>query len=163
MDPGFRSLLYREPHLYELAFPDAGERTVGMCLVACRRYLAAPPPSVLDVGCGTGHHLEALARSIPEGWGVDLLESNVAHARSVRPGLHVVQGDMREGRLGRTFDLVTSFGNALSYALTDADLARTVATYAAHAHRGALLVLDVLNAHSYLDGDGFRERVAGRV
>jgi hypothetical protein len=29
---------------------------------------------------------------------------------------------MRTVRLGRTFDLVTSFGNALSYALLDEDL-----------------------------------------
>ena len=70
---------------------------------------------------------------------------------------------MRAVRLGRTFDLVTSFGNALAYALTDEDLARTVETYAAHAHPGTLLILDALNAKAYLEGDGFRERIDGRV
>jgi hypothetical protein len=70
---------------------------------------------------------------------------------------------MRTVRLGRTFDLVTSFGNALSYALTDDDVARTMDTYAAHAHAGTLLIVDALNARSYLDGDGFRERIDGRV
>jgi hypothetical protein len=66
-------------------------------------------------------------------------------------------------RLGRTFDLVTSFGNALSYALTDDDVARTMDTYAAHAHAGTLVIVDTLNARSYLDGDGFRERIDGRL
>jgi hypothetical protein len=47
-------------------------------------------------------------------------------------------------RLGRTFDLVTSFGNALSYAITDDDVARTMDTYAAH--HGGTLVVDALNA-----------------
>jgi len=42
---------------------------------------------------------------------------------------------MRTVRLGRTFDVVTCFGNAVSYALTDTDLAATAATFAAHAHR----------------------------
>jgi hypothetical protein len=70
---------------------------------------------------------------------------------------------MRTIRLQRTFDVVVSFGNALSYALTDADLARTVEAYAVHARPGALLVVDVLNARSYLDGNGFVERIDGRV
>ena len=136
MEPGFRSLLYREPRLYDLVFPDADDAVGRMCREAFRRYLPVPPASALDIGCGTGRHLDALAGTVAECWGVDLLESNVAYARAVRSRLHVVQGDMRTVRLGRVFDLVTSFGNALSYALTDADLARTVETYAAHAHPG---------------------------
>ena len=68
---------------------------------------------------------------------------------------------MRAVRLGRTSDVVTCFGNALSYALTDADLCRTVGTFAAHAHAGTLLIVDVLNARCYLDGDVWKERVEG--
>ncbi len=163
MAPGFRSLLYTEPRLYDLVFPDADGITARMCREAFRRYLSVAPSSALEIGCGTGRQLEALAETIPDCWGVDLLETNVAYARTARPSLHVVQGDMRTVRLGRTFDVVTSFGNALSYALTDADLAKTVATYAAHARPGTLLVVDALNARSYLDGDGFTERIDGRV
>ena len=163
MDPGFKSLLYSEPRLYDLVFPDADGNIERMCREAFRRYLSAPPASALDIGCGTGRHLAGLAETIPECWGVDLLETNVAYARATRPHLHVFQGDMRTVRLGRVFDVVTSFGNALSYALTDADLAHTMATYAAHAHSGTLLIVDVLNARSYLDGDGFTERIEGGV
>lgn len=163
MEPPFRSLLYREPLLYDLVFPDAEGALAAMCWEAVRRYALDAPRSTLDIGCGTGRHLAALAATVAECWGVDLLETNVAHARLVRPELHVIQGDMRAVRLGRTFDLVTSFGNALSYALTDEDLARTADTYAAHAHPGTLLVVDVLNAKSYLDGSGFQERIEGRV
>ena len=144
-------------------FPDADGNIERMCREAFRRYLQAPPASALDIGCGTGRHLAALAETIFECWGVDLLEANVAYARATRPHLHVVQGDMRSVRLGRVFDVVTSVGNALSYALTDADLAHTMDTYAAHAHPGTLLIVDVLNARSYLDGDGFTERIEGRV
>jgi SAM-dependent methyltransferase len=163
MEPGFRSLLYREPWLYDLIFPDADGSTARMCREAVRRYLPAPPASALDIGCGTGRHLAALAGTIAECWGVDLLDSNVAYATATHPRLHVLQGDMRAVRLGRVFDLITSFGNALSYALTDADLARTAETYAAHAHPGTLLMVDALNARSYIEGDGFKERIEGRV
>ena len=163
MDPEFRSLLYTEPHLYDLVFPDSDGSLERMCRDAFRRYMPAAPASALDIGCGTARNLDALAETVAECWGVDLLDTNVAYARATRPRLHVVQGDMRTVRLGRTFDLVTSFGNALSYALTDDDVARTMDTYAAHAHAGTLLIVDALNARSYLDGDGFRERIDSRV
>ena len=118
---------------------------------------------MLDLGCGTGRHLEVLAKTIPECCGVDLLESNIAYARSVRPGIAFQVGDMRTVRLGRTFDLVTCLGNALSYALTDHDLTDTISTFAAHARSGTLLVVDPLNARTYLENDGFQERFEARV
>jgi SAM-dependent methyltransferase len=159
----FRSLLYREPRLYDLVFPDADETTATMVRTAIRRYLPGAPRSMLDIGCGTGRHLEALASTIQDRHGVDLLESNVAYARSVRGGITFHAADMRTTRLGRTFDLVTCLGNALSYALTDHDLTETVRTFAAHAHGGTLLVVDALNARAYLEGEGFEERIEGRV
>ena len=163
MNPPFTSLLYTEPRLYDLVFPDTDGGLARMCRDAFRRYLPASPASALDIGCGTAQTLDALADTVAECWGVDLLDTNVRYARSTRPRLHVVQGDMRTVRLGRTFDLVTSFGNALSYAITDDDVARTMDTYAAHAHGGTLVIVDALNARSYLDGDGFRERIDGSV
>ncbi len=163
MDAKIKSLLYDEPRLYDLVFPDADDTMGTMCRSAFERYLPAPPTSVLDVGCGTGRPLESLSKTIAECWGVDYMETNVAYARTARPQLVIHQGDMRAIRLGRTFDVVTCFGNALSYALTNDDLIRTVETFAAHAHGGALLIVDVLNARCYLDGDGFQRRIEGAV
>ena len=75
--PAFRSVLYREPRLYDLVFPDGDGATAAMLRMAIDRYLPAPPRSMLDVGCGTGQHLKALAKTIPECCAVDLLESSV--------------------------------------------------------------------------------------
>jgi SAM-dependent methyltransferase len=159
----FRNLLYRKPELYDVVFPDGDETAATMVRTAIARYLAVLPRSLLDVGCGTGQHLAALARSIPDCWGIDLLASNVAYARATRSGITFAVADMRSARLGRRFDVVTCLGNALSYAVTDEDLADTVATFAAHADDGALLALDTLNARAYLEGDGFQERIEGSV
>jgi SAM-dependent methyltransferase len=161
--PLFRNLLYRRPELYEVVFPDADETTATMVRTAIARYLAAPPRSLLDVGCGSGQHLATLARTIPDCWGIDLLASNIAYARATRPGIRFEVGDMRSLRLGRRFDVVTCLGNAFSYALTDDELAATVTTFAAHAADGALLILDALNARAYLEGDGFQDRLEGSV
>jgi SAM-dependent methyltransferase len=163
MEPTFRSLLYDHPHLYDLAFPDPNETLIEMCRAAFKRYLPVPPRSLLDIGCGNGRHLEVLSASIPDGWGIDLLESNIAYARSRGRSCVFRVGDMRTVRLGRTFDAVTCLGNALSYLLTDEVLAQGVATFDAHAQPGSLLILDLLNAGCYLDGDGFRERIEGRI
>ena len=56
MDAKVKSLLYDEPWLYDLVFPDADDTMGTMCREAFARYLPAPPTSVLDVGCGTGGH-----------------------------------------------------------------------------------------------------------
>ena len=162
MDARVKSLLYAQPQLYDLVFPDAAETELRMCLTALERFATRPPRSALDLGCGTAMNLARLARTIPDCWGVDFLESNIAYARSVRPQLTLSVGDMRHVRLGRLFDLVTCFGNALSYALTDADLATAAATFAAHCRPGGLLIADALNARSYLDG-GFAPRIEARV
>ena len=100
-------------------FPDTDGRLVRMCRDAFRRYLPAAPASALDIGCGTGQYLGAMAETVAECWGVDLLDTNVAYARATRPRLHVVQGDMRTVRLGRTFDLVTSSATAVVCAPDD--------------------------------------------
>ena len=162
MDASVRSLLYSRPRLYDLVFPDAQETELRMVLTAIERFGDGPPRSALDLGCGTAMNLARVARTVPDCWGVDFLPSNVDYARSVRPQLALSVGDMRSVRLGRTFDLVMCFGNALSYALTDPDLAATAATFAAHCRPGGLLMVDVLNARSYFGGE-FSPRVEGRV
>jgi SAM-dependent methyltransferase len=163
MEPAFRSLLYDRPDLYDLVFPEPDQTRAEMCQEAFKRYLALPPASLVDIGCGNGRLVGSLSAWIPECWGVDLVESNIAYARSRgRAGVFQV-GDMRTVRLGRTFDVTTCLGNALSYMLADADLEKAVTTFATHAHPGSLLIVDVLNARCYLDGDGFRERIEGRI
>jgi SAM-dependent methyltransferase len=163
MEPAFRSLLYDRPDLYDLVFPEPDQTRAETCREAFKRYLPLPPTSLLDIGCGNGRLLASLSVSIPDGWGVDLVESNIAYARSRgRAGVFHV-GDMRTVRLGRTFDVVTCLGNALSYMLADADLEKAITTFATHTHTGSLLILDLLNARCYLDGHGFRERIEGRI
>ena len=163
MEPAFRSLLYDRPHLYDLVFPEPNQTQVEMCRETFKRYLSLPPTSLVDIGCGNGRLLASLSASIPECWGVDLVESNIAYARSRARACVFHVGDMRTVRLGRTFDVVTCLGNALSYLLADVDLEKAIATFEVHARPGSLLILDLLNARCYLDGDGFRERIEGRV
>jgi len=149
------NLLYRQPELYELVYPEPNEETPNLCRRMFTRFLPAPPRTILDVGCGTGRDLAALVKDGAEGWGVDSLPAMIAYARKVRPECRWQVGDMQTVRLGRTFEAILCMGSAFMYALTNEAVAQTLATFAAHAQPGTLLVLDINNAASYLGG-GFQ-------
>jgi SAM-dependent methyltransferase len=163
MDASVRNFLYRNPQLYELAYPEPNDETPMMCRRMFSRYLTKPPRSIFDIGCGTGRDLDSLSRECPDCWGVDYLREMIEFAKARRPHLHLQVGDMRTLRLGRTFDVVMSMGSAFMYALTDADVASALDTFVAHSHPGTLLILDIHNAASYLSGEHFRQTSELRV
>ena len=51
--------------------------------------LAAMPPNVVDLGCGTGYHVGHL----PDAVGVDLSPSMVRRAKALYPSAKFVEGD----------------------------------------------------------------------
>src|ERR1039457_6536872 len=104
------------------------------------RYLVQPPRSILDIGCGSARDLDSLAKECSDCWGVDYLPEVIEFAISRRPHLHLNVGDMRTLRLSRTFDVIMSMGSAFMYALTEADVAKVLDTFAAHSHAGTLLI-----------------------
>jgi SAM-dependent methyltransferase len=158
MDTTVRNLLYRRPEFYELAYPEPNDETPMMCRRMFARYLSQPPQSILDIGCGTGRDLDSLAKECSDCWGVDYLPEMIEYAKKHRPHLHLQVGDMSILRLGRTFDVVMSMGSALMYALTNADVASTLDTFAAHSHPGTLLILDINNTASYLGNEPFTQQ-----
>jgi SAM-dependent methyltransferase len=130
-----------------------------MCRRVFQRFLGRSPGSILDVACGTGRDIRRLHRDCT---GIDLLPKVIDYAKVQAPevGFHVV--DMRSFRLGRTFDVILCFGSAILYALTNDDLDKTFATFAAHSNLGSILIMDCRNGIALL-GDGFKARIEGDV
>jgi SAM-dependent methyltransferase len=157
-----QNLLYDRPEIYEYLYPETDDATPVMCRRIFERYRGARPQSILDVACGTGRDLRSLRRECTDCVGVDLLPGMIAHAQSRAPEIPFVVGDMRDFRLGRTFEVVVCFGSAILYAHSNEDLDRTFATFAEHTHEGSLLILDLRNAAALL-GDGFKARMEGVV
>jgi len=159
-----RNLLYRRPELYERVYPEPDEATPRLCLRLFERFLGRLPSSILDLGCGTGRDLAALARHAPDCVGVDAEPAMVRYARATRPEVRFEVGDMRSVRLGRTFDAVLCLGSALMYAHTNEDVELSLSTFACHCHDGSLLVLDLRNAVGFLPGGcTFQEHVESAV
>ncbi|MCD9145413.1 class I SAM-dependent methyltransferase [Streptomyces albireticuli] len=158
MDPLLSNLLYDHPELYEEIYPDTETDIPGMCRRLFAEHGAPAPGTLLDIGCGTGRHLEYFTGAGYDCVGVDYQEPMVAFARGRRPGLDFRAGDMRTLRLGRTFTAVTCLGWALSNVHSNADLHRATETFAAHSAPGTLLFLHVPNAIATPEGHAFQQR-----
>jgi SAM-dependent methyltransferase len=98
--------------------------------------------TLLDVACGTGKHLEQLARWY-EVQGLDLNENFVEIARERlgdRARIHLA--DMASFDFARTFDAVTCLFSSIGYVLTEERLHATLAAMAHHLKPGGTLILE---------------------
>ncbi len=154
MEPQLKNLLYDNPELYEQIYPGSAD----VVRRACGTFLDGTPATLLDFGCGTGRDLACFADAGIACVGVDLQPGMIEYARSRRPGIDFRVGDMRDIRLGRDFDVVTCLGWALANLHTPTDIARAMATFAAHARPGTLVVLHLPNGIADQDGHGMRHR-----
>jgi SAM-dependent methyltransferase len=97
--------------------------------------------TLLDVACGTGAHLEHLARYY-DVEGLDLDPDMLAVARERLPGVPLHEADMAAFELGRTFDAVVCLFSSIAYVRTVERLERAVASMAAHLEPGGVLVIE---------------------
>ncbi len=98
--------------------------------------------TLLDVACGTGKHLEQLARWY-EVQGLDLNEDFVAIAEDrLGDRAHIHLADMTSFDLGRVFDAVTCLFSSIAYVLTEERLDAALAAMARHLEPGGTLVLE---------------------
>jgi SAM-dependent methyltransferase len=116
---------------------------------------------VLDLGCGTGNHALPLARRGYRVWGVDRSAGMLQHAREKAAKGSVeaqfVLGDLRDVRLGRSFDACIVMFAVLGYQTTRQDVTAALETVGRHLEPGGIFVFDVWNGAAVLT-DGPRER-----
>lgn len=125
-----------------------------------KRLIAAfelePSHYILDVGCGTGAHLEELSRQLGAGdgflFGVDADAFMINRAVQRNPsGVSFEQQDIRGMTLASLFapriDYAFSFFNTVNYMLTDQDLDRFSRACARVLHAGASLAFEAFGEH----------------
>jgi len=118
-----------------------------------RRLLPDPPATVLDVPCGDGRLTTRLAAAGYAVTGVDLIASEVEHARRAAAAAGVEArfevGDLRALPDAGRVDALVSWGNAFGY-LVPAETARSLESMRAALRPGGRLVLEsmtVAEAH----------------
>jgi SAM-dependent methyltransferase len=102
------------------------------------RFQTSGNRSILEIGCGSGDLLAALAPV--KGVGVDVSPGMIAEARRRHPELEFVVGAGEEIAFERTFDLIV-LSDLIPYVH---DLVALFARVAEHSHRGTRVVI-----HSY--------------
>lgn len=94
---------------------------------------------LLELGSGGGNNAWHLKKHF-EMTLTDLSEQMLTLSRTINPECEHVCGDMREVRLGRTFDAVFVH-DAVDYMLTEDDLRAAIATVAAHCRPGGVAIV----------------------
>ena len=94
---------------------------------------------VLELGSGGGSNASHMKSTFSMTL-VDLSPSMLEVSRQLNPECEHVLGDMREVRLGRTFDAVFVH-DAIDYMTTESDLRRAIETAFAHCRPGGVAVL----------------------
>lgn len=97
--------------------------------------------TLLDVGCGTGKHLECL-RGDYQVEGLDINPELLKIARRRCPEVPCHEGDMISFRLGRTYDVVTCMFSSIGYVKRISNMEKAVDSMAHHLSPGGMLVVE---------------------
>jgi ubiquinone/menaquinone biosynthesis C-methylase UbiE len=105
------------------------------------RHKESSGVDLLDVGCGTGHHLKLLADAF-DCTGVDINQEMLELARKNVEGSEFIEADMITMDLGRRFDVVTCLFSSIGYVKTYENLGKTLRNFADHLKPGGLLLIE---------------------
>ena len=138
-----KQLLYRElARYYDLiySFKDYRKEVVRIkALISI--YKKSEGKDLLDVACGTGHHLNYLKEEF-SCMGVDISNEILKIARNNVKGVVFKQADMMTLNLGREFDVITCLFSSIGYLKTYANLRKTVRNFSKHLKKGGIVLIE---------------------
>jgi ubiquinone/menaquinone biosynthesis C-methylase UbiE len=127
----FYDLLYR--------FLDYAEAVRKIEAILERR--APEAQTLLDVGCGTGRHLELLReRYLVEGLDINPVMLEIARERC--PGVELHEADMVDFTIDHRFDVVISLFSAIAYVETEERMRAATLSMRRHLNPGGVLLVE---------------------
>ncbi len=121
-----------------ISHPSSTEREARLLSEFIKGRAVGPVETLLHLGSGGGH-MDFTFKEQFRVTGVDLSEGMVGHARTLNPKVEYLVGDMRDVRLGRTFDAVTIL-DSITYMISEAELKAAFETAWAHLRPGGVLL-----------------------
>jgi SAM-dependent methyltransferase len=135
-----QSLLYHDlVAWYHLLDPAADHEDEGDCFTAAfARVLAPGAWTLLELGAGAGNNARFMKRSFTCTL-TDVSPEMLALSRAQNPECEHIVGDMRDLRIGRTFDAVLVH-DAVTYMTSEAELEAAARTAFAHTRPGGAAI-----------------------
>jgi ubiquinone/menaquinone biosynthesis C-methylase UbiE len=121
------------------SFKDYGREAAVLVRIIRKHHPSAG--SLLDVACGTGRHLEHLAREFSCD-GADIMPQFCRIARLRNPKCRIYRADMRDLGIPRRYDAVVCLFSSIGYARTTAGLAKALSSMARVLRPGGILVVE---------------------
>jgi len=116
---------------------------------------------LLDVACGTGHHLKHL-KDYFSCTGVDVSEDMIQLARKNVGDVVFKQADMTTMELGRKFDVITCLFSSIGYVKTLSNLRKAIESFSRHLRTGGVVFIEPWFTKAvYRIGAPFMETYAG--
>ena len=106
-----------------------------------KRYKKSDGNKLLDVGCGTGKHLEYLKDEY-SCRGIDLNKEILSVAKNNVRDVIFKQADMINFDLKNNFDIIICLFSSIGYVKTYSNLKKTIVNFANHLRNGGLVIIE---------------------
>jgi SAM-dependent methyltransferase len=128
-------------HLYDLMYVRRDYTTTAEEVRALAAAELPGAKDLLDVGCGTGRHLEVLGNWYRgEGLDINPLMLEQTHRRC--PRIPLYENDMRSFEIDRSYDLVVCLFSAIGHVETAEAMRRSIERMSAHLRSPGLLIVE---------------------
>ena len=160
-----KQVLYGElARYYDLiySFKDY-KREAARIKILVSKYKRSEGKELLDVACGTGHHLDYLKDEF-SCTGVDISREILEIARKNNAGIvRFEDADMTTMDLGRRFDVITCLFSSIGYVKTHSNLEKTIQNFARHLKEGGVVLIEPWFTKSvYIPGSPHMETHDGK-
>jgi ubiquinone/menaquinone biosynthesis C-methylase UbiE len=105
------------------------------------KYKKSEGKELLDVACGTGHHLKYLKDEF-SCTGVDISEQILDVAKKNAEGVTFEKADMTTLNLGKEFDVITCLFSSIGYVKTCKNLRKTIRNFSRHLKKGGGVLIE---------------------
>ncbi len=138
-----KQMLYRElAKYYDLIYSTKDYRKEAARIKAMvSKYKKSDGKNLLDVACGTGHHLEYLKDEF-SCMGVDISDQMLEIARKNVEGVVFERADMTELNLSKSFDVITCLFSSIGYVKTYTKLRKTIQSFFKHLKTGGVVLIE---------------------